>query len=43
MGWDTATLSWTVDDESVPGMWRYDYTFTVQRKAPSHVLLETAA
>lgn len=40
-GWSDATLSWTVDNETDPnGYWTYAYTFTVDVKAISHVIIE---
>ena len=36
--WNTATLSWTVDDTSNPGLWTYRYSFVVDAKAISHVI-----
>ena len=37
--WDTAILSWSVDDETNPGLWTYTYTFEVEAKAISHVII----
>ncbi len=38
--WSDATLEWTVDDVTNSGHWTYDYTFTVEKKAISHVIIE---
>jgi len=36
--WNTASLSWTVDDTSNPGLWTYQYSFVVDAKAIGHVI-----
>jgi hypothetical protein len=40
-GWSTSSFSWNVNKTS-PGVWRYDYTFTVDRKAISHIIIEVS-
>ena len=37
--WNTATLSWTVDDQTNPGRWTYRYSFIVGNKAISHAIV----
>jgi len=36
--WSSAELSWTVDNETNPGLWTYAYTFTVDAKDISYVI-----
>ena len=40
-GWSTASFSWDVEETS-DGVWQYDYTFTVARKAISHIIIEVS-
>ncbi len=42
-GWSDATLSWTVNDVTNPGFWRYDYNFTDVTKELSHIMIELSA
>lgn len=37
-----AVLSWKVDRSTVTGYWTYEYTFTVDEKNPSHVIIEVS-
>lgn len=41
-GWSDAFLEWTVDDETNTGFWTYAYTFNVNEKGISHVLVEVS-
>ena len=36
--WSTATLSWTADNTTTPGLWTYTYTFSVGKKDIGHVI-----
>jgi hypothetical protein len=38
----SSRLAWTVDDSSHPGYWTYSYTFSVDVKNISHVILEVS-
>jgi hypothetical protein len=40
-GWSTSSFTWAVS-EIQNGVWRYDYTFTVARKAISHIIIEVS-
>ena len=40
--WDTAVLSWTVDNESNPGYWTYDYEWSAINKGLSHLNIEVS-
>lgn len=40
--WDSAVLSWVVDNEANPGLWTYAYSFSVDTKARSHVIIGVA-
>ncbi len=39
-GWSTAVLGWKVSSDS--DMWTYNYTFTVPKKAISHMIFEVS-
>jgi hypothetical protein len=42
-GWSTgASLTWTVDDTTAPGLWHYQYELTVANKDISHLIVETS-
>jgi hypothetical protein len=40
--WNSAELFWTVEDETNPGLWTYIYTFSVERKAISYIIIGAA-
>jgi hypothetical protein len=40
--WKSSTLKWTVDDNTHPGLWTYSYSFSVEAKEISHVIIEVA-
>lgn len=47
-GWNTSTLSWSVDNTTVSGLWYYEYTLSVANNtqskvnAPSHQIIEAS-
>ena len=40
--WKSAILRWTAEDTAHPGFWTYSYSFTVEVKEISHVIIEVA-
>jgi len=40
--WKSSTLKWTVDNNTHPGLWTYSYSFAVEAKEISHVIIEVA-
>jgi hypothetical protein len=40
--WNSAELSWTANNETHPGLWTYVYSFSVDRKAISHMIIGSA-
>lgn len=37
-----ASLNWTVDNETTPGFWTYNYSWSGDRKALSHIIVEVS-
>lgn len=41
-GWSDAVFSWTVDDQTNPGYWTYDYHWTTTTNDLSHIDIEVS-